>query len=53
MGHWMKKTNPTEIERKVISSVKKEMDQPRLTESVRKGFRAMVAERAAAPTTTA
>jgi hypothetical protein len=49
----MKKTNPTEIERKIISVVKKEMDQPRLTESVRKGFRAKVAEKPAAPFTTA
>jgi hypothetical protein len=49
----MKKTNQTEIERKIISSVKREMDQPRLTESVRKGFRAMVVEKPAAPSTTA
>jgi hypothetical protein len=49
----MKKTKSTEIERKIISVVKKEMDQPRLTESVRKGFRAKVAEKPAAPFTTA
>ena len=49
----MKKTNPTEIERKIIFVVKKEMDQARLTESVRNGFRAKVAEKPDAPFTTA
>jgi hypothetical protein len=49
----MKKTNPTEIERKIISVVKEEMDRPRLTESVRKGLSAKVAEKPAAPFTTA
>jgi hypothetical protein len=49
----MKKTNQTEIERKIISSVKSEMDQPRLTESVRNGFRAKAVEKPAAPSTKA
>jgi len=34
----MKKKSRIEIAREIISSVKKEMDKPRLTESVRKGF---------------
>jgi hypothetical protein len=34
----MKKNSRVEIERKIISNVKREMDQPRLTESVRNGF---------------
>jgi hypothetical protein len=36
----MKKKSPIEIERKIISRVEREMDQPRLTESVRNGFSA-------------
>jgi transcriptional regulator of NAD metabolism len=34
----MKKKSRIEIERKIVSRVKREMDQPRLTESVRNGF---------------
>jgi hypothetical protein len=34
----MKKKNRIENERKIISRVKREMDRPRLTESVRNGF---------------
>jgi hypothetical protein len=36
----MKKKSRIEIERKIVSRVKREMDQPRLTESVRNGFSA-------------
>jgi hypothetical protein len=39
----MKNKSRIEIERKIVSSVKKEMDQPRLTESVRNGFSAQAA----------
>jgi hypothetical protein len=39
----MKKKSRFEIERKIVSRVKKEMDQPRLTESVRNGFSAQTA----------
>ena len=39
----MKKKSRIEIERKIVSRVKREMDQPRLTESVRNGFSAQVA----------
>ena len=34
----MKRTNRIEIECEIISRVKREMDEPRLTESVRNGF---------------
>ena len=34
----MKKRNQTETEREIVSRVKREMDKPRLTESVRNGF---------------
>jgi hypothetical protein len=34
----MKKGCHTETERKIVSSVKRETDKPRLTESVRNGF---------------
>jgi hypothetical protein len=34
----MKKNSRIEIAREIISRVKREMDQPRLTESVRNGF---------------
>jgi len=34
----MKKESRIEIERKILSRVKREMDKPRLTESVRNGF---------------
>ena len=36
----MKKKSRIEIERKIVSRVKREMDEPRLTESVRDGFSA-------------
>jgi hypothetical protein len=39
----MKKESRTQIERKIVSRVKREMDQPRLTESVRNGFGAQAA----------
>ena len=39
----MKKKNPIENDRKIVSRVKREMDQPRLTESVRNGFSAQAA----------
>jgi hypothetical protein len=35
----MKKKSRIEIERKIVSRVKREMDKPRLTESVRNDFR--------------
>jgi hypothetical protein len=35
---FMKKKSRIEIGRKIFSRVKREMDQPRLTESVRNGF---------------
>ena len=34
----MKKKSRIEIERKIVSRVKREMERPRLTESVRNGF---------------
>jgi hypothetical protein len=39
----MKKKSRLETERKIVSRVKREMNEPRLTESVRKGFRARAA----------
>jgi hypothetical protein len=36
----MKKKSRIEIERKIITRVKREMDKPRLTESVGNGFSA-------------
>jgi hypothetical protein len=39
----MKEKSRIEIERQIISRVKREMDKPRLTESVRNGFRAQAA----------
>ena len=36
----MKKKGRIEIERKIVTRVKREMDKPRLTESVRNGFSA-------------
>jgi hypothetical protein len=39
----MKKKSRIENERTIISSVRTEMDKPRLTESVRKGFSAQAA----------
>ncbi len=39
----MKRNSRIEIESKIVSRVKREMDKPRLTESVRNGFRTLVA----------
>ena len=39
----MKKKSRIEIERKIVTRVKMEMDKPRLTESVRNGFSAQAA----------
>jgi hypothetical protein len=39
-GRFMKKEGRTEIERRILSRVKREMNKPRLTESVRNGFSA-------------
>jgi hypothetical protein len=39
----MKKKSRIEIAREIVSSVKREMDKPRLTESVRKGFSSQAA----------
>jgi hypothetical protein len=39
----MKKESRIENDRKIVSRVKREMDKPRLTESVRNGFKAHVA----------
>jgi hypothetical protein len=36
----MKKKSRIEIAREIISNLKREMDKPRLTESVRQGFSA-------------
>jgi hypothetical protein len=50
-GRFMKKKSQTEIERKIVSRVKREMDQPRQTESVRNGFSAQAARTAEKPAT--
>jgi hypothetical protein len=39
----MEKKSRIEIERKIVTCVKREMDKPRLTESVRNGFSAQAA----------
>jgi hypothetical protein len=39
----MKKESRIENDRKIVSRVKREMNQPRLTESVRNGFNAQAA----------
>ena len=39
----MKRKSRIEIERKIVARVKREMDKPRLTESVRNGFRTLAA----------
>lgn len=39
----MKKKSRIENESKIVSRIKREMDQPRLTESVRSGFSAQAA----------
>jgi hypothetical protein len=48
-GLLMKKKSRIEIARDIVSSVKREMDKPRLTESVRKGFSAQAAPSAEKP----
>ena len=45
----MKKKSRIENERKILSHVKREMDQPRLTESVRNGFSVQAAPAAEKP----
>ena len=45
----MKKKNQIENERKIVSHVKREMDQPRLTKSVRNGFSTEAAPAAEKP----
>ena len=45
----MKKKGRTEIEKRILSRVKREMDKPRLTESVRNGFSATEAPIAEKP----
>ena len=39
----MKKESRIEIEKEIVSRVKREMDKPRLAESVRNGFRTKAA----------
>jgi hypothetical protein len=39
----MKKKSRIKIANEIISSVRREMDKPRLTESVRNGYRALAA----------
>jgi hypothetical protein len=48
-GRFMKKKGRTEIERRIFSRVKREMNKPRLTESVRNGFSALGAPTAEKP----
>jgi hypothetical protein len=43
----MKKESRIENENKIVASVKREMDQPRLTESVRNGIGAPAVKKAA------
>jgi hypothetical protein len=45
----MKKESRIENDGKILSDVKREMDQPRLTESVRNGFSAQTAPVAEKP----
>jgi hypothetical protein len=47
----MKKKSRIEIERKIVTRVKREMDKPRLTESVRNGFSAQAAPAVEKPAT--
>jgi hypothetical protein len=49
-GRFMKKKDRTEIERRILSRVKREMNKPRLTESVRNGLSAIDAPIAEKPT---
>jgi len=45
----VKKTGRVKKEKAIVASVRKEMDRPRLTESVRNGFSAMAAQAAEKP----
>lgn len=45
----MKKRRRIEIAREIIASVKKEMDKPRLAESVRNGLAGMAAQAGKVP----
>ena len=45
----MKKKSRIEIAREIVACLKREMDQPRLTESVRNGFSAQTAPAAEKP----
>jgi hypothetical protein len=47
----MRKKSRTESEGKIVSRVKREMDKPRLTESVRNGFSALAAPAVEKPAT--
>jgi hypothetical protein len=47
----MKKKSRIEIEQEIVSRVKREMDRPRLTESVRNGFSAKAAPTMKKPAT--
>jgi hypothetical protein len=47
----MKKKNRIENERRIVSLVKRDMDRPRLTESVRNGFSVQAAPTAEKPAT--
>ena len=47
----MNKKNRIENESKIVSRVKREMDRPRLTESVRNGFSVQAAPTAEKPAT--
>jgi hypothetical protein len=48
-GLMMKKKSRIEIAREIVSSVKREMDKPRLTESVRNELSAQAAQSAEKP----
>jgi hypothetical protein len=45
----MKKKSRIEIAREIVSCVRREMDKPRLTESVRNGYRALAASNTQKP----
>jgi hypothetical protein len=47
----MKKKSRIEIAREIVSCVRREMDKPRLTESVRNGFRSLAAPNTGKPAT--
>ncbi|MGD0158565.1 MAG: hypothetical protein ABSB50_20945 [Terracidiphilus sp.] len=47
----MKKTSRIEMARDIVTYVRKEMDRPRLTESVRNGFSAPAASAVEKPAT--